>query len=72
MNEGSLLDLDYFLGQTIDSFSHLSDQIFWDFEYEEGRLHVFPSYVKVYVLDGHVLVERYHVWAFVVVGPSKK
>lgn len=69
---GSLFDLDDLFGETVYLCPHLSNQIFWDFEDKECRLHVLPSDVEMYVLDGHVLVERNHVWALVVAGASEE
>ena len=43
-----------------------------DLEYSKGGIHVLPGDIKMELLDGHVFMEGYHVWAFVVVGSSEE
>ena len=69
---GSFFYLNYLGLKSIHQLLHLGNQIFWDFEYQVCRLHMFPGDVEVLLLNWHPLVQFDHVRAFVVVGSSEE
>ena len=72
MRVRSFFDGDDILFLAVDRLLEFLDQFAIEFEREEGGLHMLPIDPEVLGLDGHILVERDHVGALVVVGPAEE
>ena len=62
---------DIFVG-AVYSFFEFGDEIFGEFEDEEGGFHMLPGDVEVFLFYWHFLMEFDHVWSFVVVGSTEE